>query len=460
MATSGEGQSSAPVPRDRDTAQPVPPVEMAAGPMGMIQAALPRAPAVRFALGVAAIAGAASIAIGYFQSPAAALIATIGMLGLMTVFFVFSVLVAPARRTGPHKQHTTSAGLALMWFCVLLFFVWTGGLTLSVFANLPAPLPELISRLLGTPQTSQPQPDPKASAQSTSAASEPWTSTAARLSLEQLPLAARTRLPKGNSNGADTAAKSNEKPDIVLDGSTLVLTPGSQSLFARKLTLKNGARIVTNGSDLTLQATTIESINGDPAKADIVAFEEGNFPATPTEPGQPGTNGRPGGSLTIEGAIAGGSRLKVSLLGQDGGTGARGNNGKAGVSGANGVNGSDSLIDCKRGGGDGSAGNAGENGGPGGAGGNGGDGGRLRLVGAIVNQLARLEFSNLGGKPGQGGPGGAGGNGAKGGAGGSGTVYCRGGKPGPKGADGAQGIQGQIGSAGKPGADPEVSAAQ
>jgi uncharacterized membrane protein YphA (DoxX/SURF4 family) len=460
MATTPRAQTPDPAQKDGADVPQAQQADVSSNPMALIQAALPKVPAVKFALGVASVAGAASIAIGYFESPAAALIAAIGMLGLMVVLFVFSKLVASKRRMGRQAIHQERASIALMWFCLLLFFMWTGGLTLSVFANWPEPLPNIIGRLFGTREETPSQKDPKKGDQAEMPSPEVWTSTRKRLSLSELPLGATVPEPTISLNRANQAAVPIERPDIVLDRSTLVLAPGTSALFARKLTLKNGARIVTNGSDFTLQATSIESVNGEPGKADIVSFEEGNTPIAPTASGQPGANGAAGGSLTINGALANGSRLVIDLKGQDGGTGARGAEGRSGPAGANGVNGSDSLLDCRRSGGDGLPGGAGENGGIGGPGGNGGDGGHLRLLGAIATQLARIEFSNDGGKAGQGGPGGVGGPGGRGGLGGNRTVFCGGGSPGPQGVEGAHGVPGRMGEPGKPGKSPEFSAAR
>ena len=432
------------LPSDEQNAPQKPPT-----PWGVLLEAVRAVPAVKYALGVAGVASAAAIAIAFFKSPAAALLATIVMLALMAILYVFTRLVAA------DQQHAQGAALVLMWFCLGLFFVWSVLLTLSVFFDIPKPLPALLGRLLDTPKAATGTQDAGAPGAATAPEPVVWRRSSERITLEDLPIAARMPLAEvGTERSASGALGLGQRPAIVLDGATLFIRGYSPSvintIYARRLELTNGARIVTNGNSLALNVSSIASHNADRGQPDIVSFEDGDLAPIPSEPGAGGQAGRPGGRVTIRSALDAGTPLRIDLHGQDGGSGNKGAKGVDGAPGVRGADGSDSLIECKRGGGDGGSGSAGQDGGPGGRGGDGGGGGTLSLAGPIEKQLAQVAFTGHGGKPGKGGPGGDGGKGGPGGSGGSGSVYCRGGHSGVAGQDGRGGAAGADGDNGKP----------
>ena len=168
-----------------------------------------------------------------------------------------------------------------------------------------------------------------------------------------------------------------------------------------------------------------------------------------------GEDGYPAPSLTmIIGSLRGG--LKVSLVGENGGTGGKGGTGGRGGQGGYGTPASQNPFNCTRGAGDGAVGGRGGKGGQGGKGGNGGNGGTFTLITqesniAVFTRLLKVDVS--GGQPGQGGTGGLPGNGGPGGPGGrEARPWCVGnGSNGPNGSDGLQGeanIPGIVGNAG------------
>jgi hypothetical protein len=425
-------------------------------PWQVLQAAIRAVPVVKYALGVAGVASAAAIAIAFFKSPPAALLATIVMLALMAVLYVFTRLVAAD--TGAGAQ----AGQVLMWLCLALFLAWAGLLTSSVFFDWPKPLPALLGHLLDTPKETVPPKSELGEANRTED-SATWIRTSERVSIEDLPLASRAPISTvGNATSAAAIAALGERQDIILDAATLFLPvknqPTEVSLFARKLIFKNGARIITNGNNLRIHALAIYSDSADPGRPDILSFEDGSAPPPPNEPGRAGSNGRPGGTLTMVGSLDARVRIRIRLNGQDGGSGSAGANGHDGTKGARGSNASDRLVGCGSSGGDGATGSPGEDGGSGGGGGDGGIGGLLQLAGPITRQLARVELNNPGGHPGSGGGGGHGGRGGEGGEGGSGSVYCGGGHGGNRGVDGRQGNPGPDGQSGAQGPGASILA--
>lgn len=424
-------------------------------PWGVLLEAVRAVPAVKYALGVAGVASAAAIAIAFFKSPVAALLATIVMFALMAVLYVFTRLVAA------EKQHAKGAGLAMMWLCLGLFFFWSVCLTLSVFFDWPKPLPALLGRLLDTPKAATGTRETGAADPPVTPETVMWRSSSDRITLEDLPVSARTPLAEIGTEKAGTGASDlAQRPTIVLDGTTLLIRGYSPSvthtLYARRLELRNGARIVTNGNSIALNVLSIASYKADQRQPDIVSFEDGDVAPLPSESSAGGQAGRPGGRVTIRGGLDSTSSFRIDLRGQDGGPGSKGARGADGAPGTRGADGSDSLIECKRSGGNGGSGSPGQDGGPGGRGGDGGAGGALKLSGAIVKQLAQITFTSLGGQPGKGGMGGEGGKGGAGGPGGSGSVYCRGGHSGPSGQDGRPGPAGLNGETGRPEGQVEV----
>jgi len=269
----------------------------------------------------------------------------------------------------------------------------------------------------------------------------------------KLPSAVRKRIAIGAAP-SEVLALLKAQPSLILDGATLSVDAppigSSQTLSLNRLELRNGARIVTNGINLEINALQIV-----PGSGQIVSFDSaaGKLPPTAADQSN-GASGSSAGTLVLNAALDRTDVLNVSLHGQDGQSGGKGAPGPTGAPGTRGDNGADHLFDCARGGGNGGAGSQGGPGGKGGSGGNGGDGGRLILRNGIATQRMQVNFVAPGGKEGDGGKAGAGGPGGPGGPGGSGTFYCRGGSAG---SNGAQGLLGAPGEKGKPGATGTVT---
>jgi hypothetical protein len=270
-----------------------------------------------------------------------------------------------------------------------------------------------------------------------------WTSRVAVLTLADLPTMSFQAPPVGVAVGQ----WQKSQPAIVLDGSTLTIgQPGASlqvTLRLSALVLKNGARIVTNGSQLEIDALTFSSSGGQ-----IVSFESHDPESAPAGPGLVGRSGNNGGRVLLDGEISGNDVLQIDLFGQNGQSGGAGRPGAAGPAGAAGNNAADHLFDCAHGGGRGYPGGTGQDGETGARGGRGGDGGMLTLKGRIAAQIGQINFSANEGTGGDGGPGGAGGLGGAGGSGGHGSTFCGGGPAGPAGASGRFGSHGPNGENG------------
>lgn len=244
--------------------------------------------------------------------------------------------------------------------------------------------------------------------------------------------------------------------DVVIEGTLEVkrTDPNTRStavFVANKLTMKDGAKIVTNGNVLLIFVNEFVSFNN----ASITAFEADNRTAKDGAPqtgvagviginglagppGNAGMNGESGGVVQIFAAQFSGP-LAVDLSGQDGGNGSGGANGGNGLMGFKGEDASWGAFGCNHGGGGGGAGGTGGQGGIGGAAGQGGDGGVFGFF--YVKSLSIDPPNNPkilvpGGKAGSPGQGGQGGVGGEGGLGGNGGGPCGGG---PRGAHGAAG---------------------
>lgn len=264
-----------------------------------------------------------------------------------------------------------------------------------------------------------------------------------------IPSTMRGTGPTGLS-GAALEQDLARRGSLVLDGAHVVVgPPGAGETFDLRvysLTLKNNARIVTNGNHLRLFARKVIVEGGS-----IISFEEGNQAAADGAPGEKGKDGLDGGSVSLEHIASVEGLFPIHLSGQDGGRGGDGTVGPPGFQGARGRAAEPGFIDCKRGGETGSQGSPGGKGGTGGTGGNGGSGGKLILVvdSGVVNKA--LTFDAPSGHPGQGGAGGIGGRGGPGGQGGNGAGLCGGGAPGAPGGDGPLGDVGPAGRVGQPG---------
>jgi hypothetical protein len=275
-----------------------------------------------------------------------------------------------------------------------------------------------------------------------------WVSRNQTVSISDLPPETRER-PPANLSDEQYASWLASRPTIVLDGSTLVIgKPGAPVpviIRAKRIELRNGARIITNGSEVELDCLSIHSESGE-----ILSFSDVNA-AAPAADGAAGQPGQGGGRVIIDSALERNDVLSINLPGQKGQDGGGGRAGGVGGGGARGDNAADHLFDCAHGGGNGGRGLPGLDGETGRPGGAGGSGGSLVLKGKIALQTSQIEFSAPGGTGGQGGRGGPGGPGGPGGQGGSGSTYCRGGGPGPVGPAGNFGQSGPSGENGKAG---------
>ncbi len=266
-----------------------------------------------------------------------------------------------------------------------------------------------------------------------------------------------TSLPSGIEKRLAPSASEEQReeflrtqPSLTLDGMTLRFTPpaqgGSKAFMFNKLELKRGARIVTNGVDVEINALTLISDGGH-----LLSFEPAQQPTNQASVGNNGASGLLAGTLVLQSFIKDNGILHVSLRGQNGQIGGKGMQGPRGAPGPRGENAADHLFDCAHGGGNGGPGGRGGSGGQGGNGGAGGDGGRLVLRGPIINQRMQIDFEAPGGKGGKGGEAGPGGDGGLGGQGGSGSTFCRGGIAGATGSSGEPGSPGKEGQNGHDG---------
>jgi hypothetical protein len=270
------------------------------------------------------------------------------------------------------------------------------------------------------------------------------------LTFESLPPGIDMRILPGTSK-AEVRAMLLRQPSIIIDGATLTITPpkvgSSRSIAVNSLELRRGAKIVTNGINLEINALQISSDDGQ-----IVSFDESTrHVPDAAAPGNSGRSGLGAGTLVLNAALRGKDVLIVSLPGQDGQGGGTGLTGPGGAAGPRGDDAADHAFDCGHGGGNGGAGSPGGKGGTGGNGGGGGNGGRLILRGGLASQRAQVDFSAPGAKGGGVGGQGSGGPGGPGGEGGSGSKFCGGGHAGPRGADGPKGDFGNPGSDGQAG---------
>ena len=103
------------------------------GALQILQAAIKKVPAVRYALGVAGVAGAAAMGVGFFQQkPEIAVFGTAIMLAFMVVLLVFATL---SRMTNsPAIQY---AALVMLWVTMLCFSAAVVLLTSSYFFHTP-----------------------------------------------------------------------------------------------------------------------------------------------------------------------------------------------------------------------------------------------------------------------------------------------------------------------------------
>ena len=232
------------------------------------------------------------------------------------------------------------------------------------------------------------------------------------------------------------------RPDLLIEGSTLVFDANSPARIATsKLTLRNST-LVTNGGDLDIEVETLVADNSE-----IRAFLlSDSAPAKGT--------GRDAGKvrIVVHGRLSG--VLRIDLGGQAGAPGAAG---RAGAPGAAGAKGADARTAARLLRGEGGRRNCGrarrQGRGRLATDRPGGHGGEFTLVTKNPNQAAgHVEFSAEGGRGGAGGARGSGRTGRPGGPGGEPAGLCIGAGPtGPRGAEGAPGKPGQPGPAGAAG---------
>jgi len=401
------------------------------GSVGLLRAAIKAVPQVKWALGVAGIMMALALGKAYFSSIREAVVGTLAMLVLMSLLVIFAAL----SKSGPSVLRLPV--LFVTWV-VLVLFLATAVLTVSsVFFSWPRSFSEL-SRLIAPTSGDDSFVSPR----------EIVFTRQASLSPDSLP--SQMLIPVGR--GSDSKSILGElarKGSLTLDDSTLVIGPVggglSVTISVHTLALQHGARIVTNGNTLTIQAAKI--VGG----GSIVSFVQENLTPEAIGTGARGINGHDGGTVFVDSMRGIDGNLEVNLSGQNGGSGGQGASGSAGPAGARGSDAVQGMLDCRSGGGDGSKGGLGGAGQAGGDGGAGGNGGELILHGGIAEQESQIHFISRGGAPGVSGAGGAGGPGGPGGQGGSGSAQCSGGHlgaqgdPGPKGSDGARGIPGKDG---------------
>jgi hypothetical protein len=256
-------------------------------------------------------------------------------------------------------------------------------------------------------------------------------------------------LPAQFLNAVDTSSegaindKLSSQDSLTLDGTTLIVGPvgGNRTvmLTANSLKLINGARIVTNGNQLSIVALNMESNNSGGIDS---FFQE-------TAKAAPGTQGADGGRVEIYVTKSVVGSLRVSLAGQIGGDGTAGAPGPGGAAGDRGSDASDKALGCGSSGGNGGTGKPGGKGYPGSPGASGGNGGDLVLEGkTVANHESHFPYQaqpGLGGTGGAGGPGGAGG---AGGQAGSGSHFCGTGVAGNGGQQGSPGDAGPNGASG------------
>jgi hypothetical protein len=376
--------------------------------------AAPKATRFLFA-GYTALALAA-VVLSWQKAPGTLVPVAIGIIVLSTVV-VLLVRAVP--------NSSTVAGNTLLWIMLSSIIVMELLFISSAFFGVPERGGVILARLLNSP-------DLALTSQSSGtividANSSRWPSDA-----EQVLDIPGDRFDRVNAL--------SHRPSVTIRGASVV--SASAIIAVNILDLQNGT-IVTNGSDVTIEAVKVLSSRGS-----IRSFE-----APPAQP--PSHPGPSGGRVTlvVYDKIVG--RLNIDLAGSSGGAGNPGKVGAAGANGGPGENSSQGLFGCNHGGGSGGTGLPGGHGGDGEAGAPGGDGGTLAIQAKDPDVILRsISFTAKAGAGGPGGPGGQGGSGGRGGPGGHGGGYCGGGQGGPDGPPGEPGHQGPAGSSGTDGPQP------
>ena len=397
----------------------------------LLGAAIKAVPQVKYALGVAGVMAALALGKTFFSSTTEAVVGALAMLVLMFLLLVF------AASTKTASTSLRIPALAATWLFLILFVVAATFTVSAAFFSWPLSLSDLSQAIQGTSgspgATDQPEP--------VVLTREP------KIAPESLPPRMVTPIAE-NADSRSILRELTRKGSLTLDGSELVVGPPggnvSLTIAVHTLTLAHGARIVTNGNTLTIQAITL--VGG----GSIISFRPEDLTPEAAGVGQVGIPGYPGGTLYLDIFKGFNGTLEINLTGQNGGAGGPGAAGSGGPVGPRGSNAVEGLFDCRSGGQDGGPGGQGGSGQAGGDGGNGGNGGDLLFSKSLSGQLSQIHLIATGGSPGYGGLGGPGGPGGPGGEGGSGSARCGGGRGG---SQGPPGLKGPDGSKGKPGKD-------
>ena len=102
-----------------------------AGPIQILREAIRAVPAVKYALGVAGIAAAVAIILGFHMKPEIAFFGTVIVIGLMFVLVTFS------RYAGQGHSHLIGPAILLAWFFTLALMATTTLLMTSYFIHWP-----------------------------------------------------------------------------------------------------------------------------------------------------------------------------------------------------------------------------------------------------------------------------------------------------------------------------------
>src|SRR5262245_61574016 len=114
-------------------------------PINILNAALRAVPALKYALGVAAIGVLGAVVVGLFGSTRAAVVILGGMFIGMLLLFAF------ARLTASESPAITSAGVFLLWAAILFFCTFLVFAATAVAVRWPKPLSDLMFGVVAPP---------------------------------------------------------------------------------------------------------------------------------------------------------------------------------------------------------------------------------------------------------------------------------------------------------------------
>src|SRR5438132_314867 len=107
-------------------------------PINILNAGLRAVPALKYALGVAAIAVLGAVVVGVLGSPRAAVVILGGMFVGMLLLFAF------ARLTASESPAITAAGVFLLWAAILFFCTFLVFTATAVAVRWPKPLADFM----------------------------------------------------------------------------------------------------------------------------------------------------------------------------------------------------------------------------------------------------------------------------------------------------------------------------